>query len=62
MNTLYKEAAEATAAASPNLSVFLYVVVTFMVLIFLLRALLGYRRYKGSIFPHLYDNYLIDYF
>ncbi len=62
MNHLLKETAEATTSASPNLSVFLYVVVTFMVLIFLLRALLGYRKYKESIFPHLYDNYLIDYF
>ncbi|MBQ1305189.1 MAG: hypothetical protein IIY44_02195 [Erysipelotrichales bacterium] len=41
---------------------FLAVVVSFIVLLFLFRAAIGYRSYKNSIFPHLYDNYLIDYF
>ena len=58
---MLKEVAEASSSNS-NMSVFLYVIVTFMVLMFLLRALIGYKKYRTSIFPHLYDNYLIDYF
>ena len=41
---------------------FLVVVVSFIVLLFLFRAATGYKSYKNAIFPHLYDNYLIDYF
>ncbi len=42
-------------------SLFLVVVGT-MLLVFLLRAALGYRKYKESLFPHIYENYLIDYY
>ena len=45
-----------------NSSLFIYVIVSFMVLLFLFRAALGYRHYKGSIFTKIYDNYLIDYY
>ena len=45
-----------------NMNIFIYVIVGFMAVMFLFRAALGYKRYKNSIFPHIYDNYLIDYF
>ena len=41
---------------------FFLVIVAFMFLIFLFRAGLAYPRYKRSIYPHLYENYLVDYF
>ena len=47
---------------SSNMTTFIYVIFGFMLFIFLFRAALGYRTYKTSIYPHLYDNYLIDYF
>ena len=47
---------------SSNLNLFLYVIVGFTALLFLFRAALSYPRYKKSIYPHLYDNYLIDYY
>lgn len=51
-------------AANDNssMSLFIYVIVGFTALMFLFRAALGYKRYKNSIYPHIYDNYLIDYF
>ena len=33
-----------------------------MLLVFGIRAALGYRHYKSSIYPHIYDNYLFDYY
>jgi len=42
-------------------SLFLVIVGT-MLLVFLLRAALGYRKYKESLFPNIYENYLIDYY
>ncbi len=45
-----------------NISLFIYVIAGFTALMFLFRAALGYKKYKGSIYPHIYDNYLIDYF
>ena len=48
--------------ASNNFNLFLYVIIGAAALIFLFRAGIAYPRYKKSIFPHIYDNYLIDYF
>ena len=45
-----------------NMNFFLYVIIGAAALIFLFRAFLAYPRYKKSIYPHIYDNYLIDYF
>ncbi|MBQ1482718.1 MAG: hypothetical protein IIZ28_04015 [Erysipelotrichaceae bacterium] len=45
-----------------NFNLFLYVIAGAAALIFLFRAAVAYPRYKKSIFPHIYDNYLIDYF
>ncbi|MBQ6560344.1 MAG: hypothetical protein IJL85_05900 [Erysipelotrichaceae bacterium] len=50
------------AESSTNTTIFIYVIFSFMILIFLFRAALGYRHYKTSIFPHIYDNYLLDYY
>lgn len=47
---------------TPNMNLFLYVIVGSAALIFIFRAMLAYPRYKRSIYPHIYDNYLIDYF
>ena len=51
-----------TSETSSNMTLLFYVIFGFMILMFLFRAGLGYRRYKNSIYPHIYDNYLIDYF
>ncbi|MBR2544802.1 MAG: hypothetical protein IKE93_01410 [Erysipelotrichaceae bacterium] len=45
-----------------NISLLIYVIAGFTALMFLFRAGLGYKKYKSSIYPHIYDNYLIDYF
>ena len=45
-----------------KMNMLFYVVVGSMLLIYLFRAAIGYRRYKSSIFPQVYDNYLFDYF
>ena len=47
---------------SSNMTTFIYVIFGFMIFVFVFRAALGYKNYKRSIFPHIYDNYLIDYF
>lgn len=39
-----------------------YVIVGAALFIFLFRAGIAYPRYKRSLFSHIYDNYLIDYF
>ena len=52
----------ASTGESSNMTTFIYVIFGFMLFIFLFRAALGYKTYKRSIFPHIYDNYLIDYF
>ncbi len=51
-----------TTGNDSNMSLLIYVIFGFMALMFLFRAALGYKRYKNSIYPHIYDNYLIDYF
>ncbi len=56
----YKLLAEAESASKLNL--LFYVIIGSMILIYLFRAALGYKHYKTSIFPHIYDNYLFDYF
>ncbi len=48
--------------AATNMELFIYVIVGSMLLLFLFRAAIGYRHYRKSIFPHIYDNYLFDYF
>lgn len=45
-----------------NMSLLIYVIAGFTALMFLFRAALSYKKYKNSIYPHIYDNYLIDYF
>ena len=45
-----------------NMELFIFVIAGFTLILFLFRAALGYRHYKHSIYPHIYDNYLIDYF
>ena len=50
------------ASASSNMNTLLYVIVGFAILLFSIRAALGYRSYKRSVYPYIYDNYLIDYF
>ena len=44
------------------MSLLIYVIAGFTVMMFLFRAALSYKKYKNSIYPHIYDNYLIDYF
>ncbi|MBE6116072.1 MAG: hypothetical protein E7187_04505 [Erysipelotrichaceae bacterium] len=51
-----------TTNESSNISLLIYVIAGFTALMFLFRAGLGYKKYKSSIYPHIYDNYLIDYF
>lgn len=57
---ILNEASEVTT--SSNMTTFLYLIVIFAIILFSIRAALGYRSYKRSIYPHIYDNYLIDYF
>lgn len=57
MYTLFNATTE-----NSNMSLLFYVIFGFMALMFLFRAALGYKRYKNSIYTHIYDNYLIDYF
>ena len=40
----------------------LYIIVFFAILLFSIRAILGHRSYKRSVYPYIYDNYLFDYF
>ncbi len=53
---------EEGTSSGVNLNSLFLVVVGTMLLVFLLRAALGYRKYKESLFPYIYDNYLIDYY
>lgn len=47
---------------SSNMTMLIYVIVFFTILLFSIRAALGYRSYKRSVYPYIYDNYLFDYF
>ncbi len=57
MNFLLEE-----TSSNNNMTTLVYVIVLAAILIFSFRAAIGYPRYRKSIFPHIYDNYLIDYF
>lgn len=45
-----------------NGHLFLYGLVLFFVVVFLFNALKQYKGYKGTIYPYLYSNYLMDFF
>ena len=49
-------------STSSNMNLLIYVIVAFAILLFSIRAALGHRSYKRSIYPYIYDNYLFDYF
>jgi hypothetical protein len=49
-------------SSSSKMNTLIYIIVFFAILLFSIRAALGYRSYKRSIYPHIYDNYLFDYF
>jgi len=49
-------------SSSSNMNTLLYVIVFFAILLFSIRAALGHRSYKRSIYPYIYENYLFDYF
>ena len=47
---------------SSNMNTLIYVIVFFAILLFSIRAALGHRSYKRSVYPYIYENYLFDYF
>ena len=49
-------------STSSNMNTLIYVIVFFAILLFSIRAALGHRSYKRSIYPYIYENYLFDYF
>ncbi len=53
---------DSPATSAGGLNALFLIAVGTMLLVFLMRAGFGYKRYKTSLFPHIYDNYLIDYF
>ena len=48
--------------ATSKTTALLYIIVFFAILLFSIRAALGYRSYKRSVYPFIYDNYILDYF
>ncbi len=48
--------------SSNSVNNFVLIVVLVALAVFLVRAFLGYRNYRYSIFKQLYNDYLIDYF
>ncbi len=52
----------ASESSNSNLNLLFYVVIGSMLIVFLFRAFIGYGHYKKSIYSHIYDNYLIDYY
>jgi hypothetical protein len=57
----YRLLIEESGSAS-RLNTLFYIIALSMLMIFLFRAAVSYGHYKGSIFQHVYDNYLFDYF
>ena len=50
-------------ANSPNtINNFILIIILAALMVFVIRALMNYRNYKGTIFQELYSNYLIDYY
>ena len=53
---------QGTVSTTPKTTMLLYIIVFFAILLFSIRAAIGYRSYKRSVYPYIYDNYLFDYF
>ena len=49
-------------SSNDKMTTLIYIIVFFAILLFSIRAAIGCRSYKRSVYPYIYENYLFDYF